>query len=411
MHRPLGRSGSDHRVVRETLADGVHVSRSSPASGIRDRKALVGDSREAHGPGALGSIVRGDALRSPREGTNAGIGAEGGLVRQGVSDLLRCFGVGQKGVVGTAREDFLRVGAGKRHDKSPAGVHGKANQRGLLCSVMAKVQLSGQEISRASSVLANSGLNLGAQNKVANNTIPEGQIIEQSLRPGTEVEAGSSVSITVSSGAQKASRSTPPDHQVGGLTDRTERARSLLLALTGSWWAMALRGLVIVSFGLAGLVLQEGTFQFRLSYALMIIADGAIAWIDGTTRADHRRLLLIQGGTSIVVGLLVLVVWLVNTPLVSNYAYTDRDIFHHFAVAPRLIGSWAILIGITRIIAAPQLRWDTKILWLMGTSGVSLVVFGIPLLLRVDPTWRPLSFLLLVSGIALIAVASRARDR
>src|SRR5215217_6488214 len=107
----------------------------------------------------------------------------------------------------------------------------------------------------------------------------------------------------------------------------------------------------------------------------------------------------------------VLVVWLVNTPLVSNYAYTDRDIFHHFAVAPRLIGSWAILIGITRIIAAPQLRWDTKILWLMGTSGVSLVVFGIPLLLRVDPTWRPLSFLLLVSGIALIAVASRARDR
>jgi uncharacterized membrane protein HdeD (DUF308 family) len=174
---------------------------------------------------------------------------------------------------------------------------------------------------------------------------------------------------------------------------------------------MALRGLVIVSFGLAGLVLQEGTFQFRLSYALMIIADGAIAWIDGTTRADHRRLLLIQGGTSIVVGLLVLVVWLVNTPLVSNYAYTDGDIFHHFAVAPRLIGSWAILIGITRIIAAPQLRWDTKILWLMGTSGVSLVVFGIPLFLRVDPTWRPLSFLLLVSGIALIAVASRARDR
>src|SRR5215203_1472563 len=141
MHRPLGRSGSDHRVVRETLADGVHVSRSSPASGIRDRKALVGDSREAHGPGALGSILRGDALRSPREGTNAGVGAEGGLVRQGASDLLRCSGVGQKGVVGTTRGDFLRVGAGKRHGKSPAGVYGKANRRGLLCSVMAKVQL------------------------------------------------------------------------------------------------------------------------------------------------------------------------------------------------------------------------------------------------------------------------------
>ena len=272
--------------------------------------------------------------------------------------------------------------------------------------------LSDQEIPRASSVLANSGLNLGAQNKVANNTISEGQIIDQSPRPGTEVEAGSSVSITVSSGAQKASRRTPPDHQVGGHTDRTERARALLPALTGSWWAMTLRGLLIVSFGLAGLVLQESEFTFRLSYALMIIADGAIARIDGTIRADHRRLLLIQGSTSIIVGLLVLVVWLVNIPSISNnYTDTVSQIFHNFAVAPRLIGSWAIFIGITRIIAAPQLRWDTKNLWLMGTSGVLLVVFGIPLLLKVNPTLQPFSFLLLVSGIALIAVALWVRDR
>jgi hypothetical protein len=141
MHRPLSRSGSDHRAVCETLADGVHVSRSSPASGIRDGKASVGDGREAHGSGAFGPILRGDALRSPREGTNAGVGAEDGLVREGASDLLRCFGVGQKGVAGTTRGDFLRVGAGKRPGKSPAGVHGKANRRGLLCSLMAKVHL------------------------------------------------------------------------------------------------------------------------------------------------------------------------------------------------------------------------------------------------------------------------------
>jgi len=80
----------------------------------------------------------------------------------------------------------------------------------------------------------------------------------------------------------------------------------------------------------------------------------------------------------------------------------------------RLIGSWAIFIGITRIIAAPQLRWDTKNLWLMGTSGVLLAVFGIALWLEVSPshaTWRLLQFLLLVSGIALIAVALRLRDQ
>jgi uncharacterized membrane protein HdeD (DUF308 family) len=148
-----------------------------------------------------------------------------------------------------------------------------------------------------------------------------------------------------------------------------------------------------------------------LFYALMIIADGAIARIDGTIRADHRRPLLIQGSTSIVVGLLVLMVWLVNIPSISGYTGTVQPVFSKFAVAPSLIGSWAIFIGITRIIAAPQLRWDTKNLWLMGTSGVSLVVFGIPLLLRMSPTSDPLSFLLLVSGIALIAVALWVRDR
>ena len=64
-----------------------------------------------------------------------------GVVRQGAPDLLRCFGAGEEGAVGTRRGDFLRVGAGKRDGKSPAGVHGKANRRGLLCSVMAKVEL------------------------------------------------------------------------------------------------------------------------------------------------------------------------------------------------------------------------------------------------------------------------------
>ena len=40
-----------------------------------------------------------------------------------------------------SRSDFLRIGAASRDGKSPTGVPGKANRRGLLCSVMAKVQL------------------------------------------------------------------------------------------------------------------------------------------------------------------------------------------------------------------------------------------------------------------------------
>jgi hypothetical protein len=70
-----------------------------------------------------------------------------GLVRQEPSDLLRRSGCGTQTVV-DRRAKFLRVGAGDRPGKSPAGVHGKANRCGLLRSVMAKVQLKTSETSR-----------------------------------------------------------------------------------------------------------------------------------------------------------------------------------------------------------------------------------------------------------------------
>jgi chorismate mutase len=60
--------------------------------------------------------------------------------------------------------------------------------------------LSGQEVSQANSALTSKGLRLGAQSEAPSDTVPDGQIIEQSLAADTEVEIGSSVSVTVSSG-------------------------------------------------------------------------------------------------------------------------------------------------------------------------------------------------------------------
>ncbi len=57
------------------------------------------------------------------------------------SDLLGCFGAGEKGVMGP-RGDFLRVTPEGRHRKSSAGVNGTPNEGSLLCSVMAKVELT-----------------------------------------------------------------------------------------------------------------------------------------------------------------------------------------------------------------------------------------------------------------------------
>ena len=80
------------------------------------------------------SSVHGQQERKPR--------SRSGLVREATPDLLRRFGAGEEGVVGT-RSDFLQVTGRDRHGKSPKGFDGTANRRGLLCGVMAKVQLYG----------------------------------------------------------------------------------------------------------------------------------------------------------------------------------------------------------------------------------------------------------------------------
>ena len=309
--------------------------------------------------------------------------------------------------------------------------------------------LAGQRAPQARSRLDNEGLRLGAQTEVANGTVPERQIIEQSPEAGTEVEEGSSVSVTVSSGPQKVIVTTPSGDQAEEHTYRTERAQprppalarnwwalvlkgavgdqaeehthraqrtqSLLPALAGSWWAMVLRGLLMIVFALLlfAPVFPE-IITFRLLSALIIITYGVIAAIDATTSASRRRPLLMQGTISGLVGLLILSVWFVGEVLADKFPITNLQ-FKSFYPAARLVGSWAIFIGIGLIIAAIQLRWDAKNLWLMGASGVSLTIFGI-LLLPKPPygeqyPWYLLAFLMLVSGIALIAVALRVRDR
>jgi uncharacterized membrane protein HdeD (DUF308 family) len=239
--------------------------------------------------------------------------------------------------------------------------------------------LSGQKVAEASSTLANKGLKLGAQNRDPNDTMPKGKIIKQSPEAGREVEADSLVSITVSSGPQP-----------------------VLPALAGSWWALGLRGLLLAIFGLALLVLPPalnlpiGSGFFRLASAIVMLLDGVLATIDAQTRAGRRRWLLIQGRFSLGLGLLTFFAWLIGLDL------------------PRyLVGLWAIVIGIFfRIVAAYQLRWETKNLLLMGASGVLLIFFGMGALrLPDDPFWwhwfwwQPLGYLALASGITLIAFA------
>jgi hypothetical protein len=109
--------------------------------GIRDSEALVGESDPEECPCAVGCVLRGHAVRSPvRHGEQHPNSSTSGLVAQIPPDLFGRFGAGAKRVVG-AGGDFLRVTPRGRHGKSPQGICGTVNRRGLLCGLMAKVEL------------------------------------------------------------------------------------------------------------------------------------------------------------------------------------------------------------------------------------------------------------------------------
>jgi uncharacterized membrane protein HdeD (DUF308 family) len=167
-----------------------------------------------------------------------------------------------------------------------------------------------------------------------------------------------------------------------------------------NWWALALRGLVAVLFGLAAL------FWPGLVLAVLILLFGAYALVDGVLAViaafrssgggTRRRLLLIEGVISILFGIFALF-WPDLTALALLY----------------IVAFWAILIGIARILMAIMLRREIENEWSMALSGVLSVILGIVLILLPGAgllayTWL-IGLFALALGIILIAYAFRVR--
>jgi uncharacterized membrane protein HdeD (DUF308 family) len=172
--------------------------------------------------------------------------------------------------------------------------------------------------------------------------------------------------------------------------------------LAPSWWALALRGLVAVLFGLAAL------FWPGLVLAVLIILFGAYALVDGvfaliaafrsSGRGMRRPLLLIEGVIGILFGLLALF-WPALTALALLY----------------IIAFWAIFTGIARLVMAFMLRREIENEWSIALSGMLSVILGIVLILLPGAgllayTWL-IGLLALALGIALIVYAFRVRGQ
>ena len=137
-----------------------------------------------------------------------------------------------------------------------------------------------------------------------------------------------------------------------------------MAVLARNWWAVGLRGLIAILFGLAalfwpGITLFAPVFLFGV-YALV---DGVLSLVAAFHAAEHHTPwwpLLLVGLAGIAAGLLTFFY-----PGITAIALLY------------IIAAWAIVHGITEIIAAFQLRREITNEWLLGLAGLASLIFGI----------------------------------
>lgn len=177
-------------------------------------------------------------------------------------------------------------------------------------------------------------------------------------------------------------------------------ASGMVQVLARNWWALALRGLFAIVFGLIAL------FMPGLTLVALVILFGAYSLVDGVfgvaaaVRAaeSHNRWgwLLVEGIAGILTGIITFV-WPGITAIVLLY----------------LIAAWAIVTGVFELLAAFRLRGHIANEWLLLLGGAASVIFGV--LLIAQPGAGALALLWLIGiyaivfGVLVLALAFRLR--
>ncbi len=163
------------------------------------------------------------------------------------------------------------------------------------------------------------------------------------------------------------------------------------------WWAVALRGVVAILFGLIALFMPGAAIgAFVLLFAAYMIFDGVFAIIAAVRAIRRHRswgLLVFEGVVNLAAAA-VAILWPAITVVVFVY----------------LVGFWAILSG-GFLLAATFSHPPQQGRWLMAIGAVISIVWGIllfaaPLLGALVLTWWIAAYALFFGG-ALLALAFR----
>jgi uncharacterized membrane protein HdeD (DUF308 family) len=169
--------------------------------------------------------------------------------------------------------------------------------------------------------------------------------------------------------------------------------------LAKNWWALALRGVFGIIFGIIALATPGVTIAaLILWFAAYMTVDGIFAIVAGVRAAlKHERwgMLILEGIVDLIAAAIALLV-----PIATLLAFVW------------LSGAWAIVSGVLLLGAVFRLR-QTHGKWLMAIGGVASVVWGILLFIAPIPgavvlTWW-LGAYALIFGVAMLILAFRLR--
>lgn len=184
------------------------------------------------------------------------------------------------------------------------------------------------------------------------------------------------------------------------IESRTDAAVDTAM-LSRNWWAVAIRGIAAIIFGVLTLLLPGITLAaLILLFGAYALVDGVFALVAAARGRDETQpwwALVIEGVLSIAAGI-VTFAWPGLTTLVLFY----------------VIGSWAIITGVLEIVAAVRLRKEMKGEVWLALSGALSIAFG--LLVYLFPVAGALALVLwtgayaIVFGALLVGLSLRLRN-
>ncbi len=160
-----------------------------------------------------------------------------------------------------------------------------------------------------------------------------------------------------------------------------------VLPVTLRWWALVMRGLAGIAFGVLAFA--------RPSFSLLalVIVWGAYAIVDGAF-----GLVLSIRGARVVPGW----GWLLAEAIMSLAAGVATFLWPGLTALVLLwvIAAWALLTGVAEIAMAMRLRRHLRGEWMLATAGVLSAVFGV--ILASNPGAGALAVTWLIGGYAIL---------